>query len=44
MFYTASQATLSVGVQDVAHQALIALCQELQDLDSQLLNEKGEYV
>jgi hypothetical protein len=28
-FYTTPQATLDVGVQDAAHQALIAICQEL---------------
>jgi hypothetical protein len=35
MFYAAPQATLDVGVQDAAYQALTALCQELRDLDSQ---------
>jgi hypothetical protein len=39
-FYAAPQTTLDARVQDVAHQALIALCQELQDLDSQWLSEK----
>jgi hypothetical protein len=38
-FYAAPQATLDDGVQDAAHQALIALCQELWDLDSQRLSE-----
>jgi hypothetical protein len=38
-FYAAPQATLNAGVQDVAHQALIALCQELRDLNSQRLSE-----
>jgi hypothetical protein len=28
-FYAAPQTTLNAGVQDVAHQALIAFCQEL---------------
>jgi hypothetical protein len=28
-YYTAPQATLNAGVQDAAHQALIAFCQEL---------------
>jgi hypothetical protein len=40
-----TQATLDAGVQDAAHRALIALCQELRDLDSQQLSEKEtEYV
>jgi hypothetical protein len=39
-----TQATLDVGVQDAAYQALTALCQELQDLDSQWLIEKEEYM
>jgi hypothetical protein len=39
MFYAAPQTTLDAGVQDVAHQALIALCQELWDLDNQWLSE-----
>jgi hypothetical protein len=39
-FYTAPYTTLDDGVQDVAHQALIAFCQELRDLDSQRLSEK----
>jgi hypothetical protein len=44
-FYVAPQATLDAGVQDVAHQALMAFCQELRDLDSQWLSEKEkEYV
>jgi hypothetical protein len=38
-FYAAPQATLNAGVQDAAHQALIALCQELRDLNSQRLSE-----
>jgi hypothetical protein len=38
-FYAAPQTTLDAGVQDVAHQALIAFCQELQDLDNQWLSE-----
>jgi hypothetical protein len=38
-FYIAPQTTLDAGVQDAAHQALIAFCQELQDLDSQRLSE-----
>jgi hypothetical protein len=33
-FYTAPQTTLDAGVQDAAYQALLALCQELWDLDS----------
>jgi hypothetical protein len=44
MYYAAPQITLDVGVQDAAHQALTALCQELWDLDSQWLSEKEEYV
>jgi hypothetical protein len=43
-FYVAPQTTLDAQVQDAAHQALIALCQELQDLDSQRLSEKEKYV
>jgi hypothetical protein len=39
MFYTAPQTTLAAWVQDVAHQALIAFCQELRDLDNQRLSE-----
>jgi hypothetical protein len=39
-FYAAPQATLDGGVQDAAHQALIAFCQELWDLDIQWLSEK----
>jgi hypothetical protein len=39
-FYAAPQTTLDAGVQDAAHQALIAFCQELRDLDSQRLSEK----
>jgi hypothetical protein len=38
-FYAAPQTTLDAGVQDVAHQALIAFCQELQDLYNQWLSE-----
>jgi hypothetical protein len=38
-FYAAPQTTLDAGVQDAAHQALIAFCQELRDLDSQWLSE-----
>jgi hypothetical protein len=38
-FYTAPQTTLDAGVQDAAHQALIAFCQELRDLDNQRLSE-----
>jgi hypothetical protein len=33
-FYVAPQTTLDAGVQDGAHQALIAFCQELRDLDN----------
>jgi hypothetical protein len=45
MYYTTPQATLNAGVQDAASLALIALCQELRDLDSQRLSEKEkEYV
>jgi hypothetical protein len=40
MYYAAPQATLDAGVQDAGHQALIAFCQELWDLDSQQLSEK----
>jgi hypothetical protein len=40
MYHAAPQATLDTGVQDVAHQALTAFCQELQDIDNQRLNEK----
>jgi hypothetical protein len=44
-FDTAPQTTLDVGVQEAAHQAPIAFCQELQDLDSQWLSEmKKKYV
>jgi hypothetical protein len=39
MFYDAPQTTLDAGVQDAAHQALIAFCQELRDLDNQWLSE-----
>jgi hypothetical protein len=39
-YYAAPQATLDPRVQGAAHQALIALCQELRDLDSQRLSEK----
>jgi hypothetical protein len=38
-FYVAPQTTLDARVQDVAHQALIAFCQEHQDLNSQWLSE-----
>jgi hypothetical protein len=34
MFYAAPQTTLDTGVHDATHQALIAFCQELRDLDS----------
>jgi hypothetical protein len=34
-FYVAPQTTLDAGVQDAAHQALIAFCKELRDLDIQ---------
>jgi hypothetical protein len=44
MFYAAPQTTLDAGVQDAAYQALLALCQELQDLDSQWFSEKKKYV
>jgi hypothetical protein len=37
-FYAASQTTLDAGVQDAAHQALIAFCQELRDLNNQWLS------
>jgi hypothetical protein len=40
MFYAAPQTTLDARFQDAAYQALLALCQELQDLDSQRLSEK----
>jgi hypothetical protein len=44
-YHTAPQATLDAGVQDVVHHELIALCQELRDLDNQWLSEKEkEYV
>jgi hypothetical protein len=39
MFYVAPQTTLDAGVQDAPHQALIAFCQELQNLNNQRLNE-----
>jgi hypothetical protein len=39
-YYAAPQTTLDVGVQDVAHQALTALCQEHQDLNNQWLSGK----
>jgi hypothetical protein len=39
-YYAAPQTTLDVGVQDAAHQALTALCQELQDLNNQWLSGK----
>jgi hypothetical protein len=38
-FYDAPQTTLDAGVQDAAHQALIAFFQELQDLNNQWLSE-----
>jgi hypothetical protein len=38
-FYAAPRTTLDARVQDAAHQALIAFCQELWDLDSQRLSE-----
>jgi hypothetical protein len=38
-FYAAPQTTLDAGVQDATHQALIAFCQELWDLDNQRLSE-----
>jgi hypothetical protein len=38
-YYAAPQTTLDSGVQDAAYQALLALCQELWDLDSQWLSE-----
>jgi hypothetical protein len=41
-YYTAPHATLDAGAQDAAHQALIAFCQELRDLDSQRLSEKDK--
>jgi hypothetical protein len=44
MYHAAPQATLNDGVQDAAHQALIAFCQELWDLDNQCLSEKEEYI
>jgi hypothetical protein len=44
-YEAAPQATLDAGVLDAPHQVLIALCQELWDLDSQRLSEKEkEYV
>jgi hypothetical protein len=44
-YYTAPQTILAVGVQDAAYQALLALCQELWDLNSQRLSEtKKKYV
>jgi hypothetical protein len=43
-YHVAPQANLDVGAQDVAHQALTSLCQELRDLDNQQLKEKEEYV
>jgi hypothetical protein len=45
MYYMAPQTTFDAGVQDATRWALIALCQELWDLDSQRLSEKEkEYV
>jgi hypothetical protein len=38
-FDAAPQTTLDVGVQEAAHQALIAFCQEVRDLDNQWLSE-----
>jgi hypothetical protein len=38
-FDAAPQTTLDVGVQEAAHQALIAFCQELRDLNIQWLSE-----
>jgi hypothetical protein len=40
MYHAAPQASLDAGVQDAAHQALIAFCQELWDLNNQCLSEK----
>jgi hypothetical protein len=40
MYHTAPRATLNAGVQDASHQALIAFCQELRDLDNQRLSER----
>jgi hypothetical protein len=39
-YHAAPQATLDARVQDVDHQALIAFCQELRDIDNQRLSEK----
>jgi hypothetical protein len=39
-YHAAPQATLDTGVQDIAHQALTAFCQELWDIDNQRLSEK----
>jgi hypothetical protein len=39
-YHAAPHATLNAGVQDASHQALIAFCQELRDLDSQRLSER----
>jgi hypothetical protein len=38
-FYAAPQTTLDARVQDAAHQALIAFCEELRDLYSQWFSE-----
>jgi hypothetical protein len=42
MYHTAPQAILNAGVQDAAHQALTAFCQELRDIDNQWLSEKDK--
>jgi hypothetical protein len=42
MYHTAPQAILDAGVQDAAHQALTAFCQELRDIDNQWLSEKDK--
>jgi hypothetical protein len=44
MYHATPQDTLDAGVQDAAHHALTALCQELWDLNSQWLSEKEEYM
>jgi hypothetical protein len=38
-FYGAPQTTLDARIQDATHQALIAFCQELWDLDNHQLSE-----
>jgi hypothetical protein len=43
-FYAAPHTTLDARVQDASHQALIAFCQELRDLDTQRHSEKEKYV